>query len=202
MAAQAELAHKAPDVRGAILDATRECILETGYAGLSTRAITERAGVPLSQLHYHFGSKQGLVLATLHRENTRRLERQASMYRNAEPLWKQWERACDYLEQDLRSGYVRVLQEMTVIGWSNEEVASAVREDLHGWFELLSGVAERFARRHGPLDPFRPEEIAALVGLAFLGAESMLLLGVPESQLPCRTALRRVGELIRAVETR
>ena len=32
-------------------------------AGLSTRDVAAAAGVPLSQIHYHFGSKQSLVLA-------------------------------------------------------------------------------------------------------------------------------------------
>ena len=51
-------------------------LLADGYAGLSTRKVAEEAGVPLSQLHYHFGSKQGLILALLEEENQRRLERQ------------------------------------------------------------------------------------------------------------------------------
>ena len=40
-------------------------LLADGYAGLSTRKVAEEAGVPLSQLHYHFGSKGGLILALL-----------------------------------------------------------------------------------------------------------------------------------------
>lgn len=201
MSATAEQIERNGDARDDILEATRQCILETGFSQLSTRRITERAGVPLSQLHYHFGSKHGLVLAVLQRENERLLGRQTAMYEDSRPLWKQWEQACDYLEEDLESGYVRVLQEMTAAGWSNEEIADAVREDLGGWFRLLTSVAERFIAEHGPVGPFRAKEIAALVGLAFLGAESMLLLGVPETVLPCRAALRRVGDLIRAVET-
>lgn len=200
MNAQAEHADKT-DVRDAILDAARQCIVETGYANLSTRMITERAGVPLSQLHYHFGSKHGLMLAALHRENERRLQRQTEMYDADQPLWKQWEKACDYLEEDLASGYVRVLQEMTAVGWSNEDVAAAVRADLEGWFRLLTGVTGRLAAGGGKLGPFEPVEIGTLVGLAFLGAETMILLGVTEEQMPCRAALRRVGELIRAAES-
>lgn len=193
-------AQKPRDARDAILDAARECVLDTGYAGVSTRMITDRAGVPLSQLHYHFGSKHGLMLAALRRENERRLERQTMMFDGEQPLWKQWELACDYLEDDLDSGYVRVLQEMTAVGWSNEEVAAAVREDLDGWFRLLTGVAERFGKEHHELGPFQPAEVAALAGMAFLGAESLILLGVPESQIPCRAALRRVGTLFRSIE--
>lgn len=201
MATTARELERGQDVRDAILDATRHCLLETGYAQLSTRRITERAGVALSQLHYHFGSKHGLVLALLRRENDRLLSRQGGMYDDPRPLWQQWEQACDYLEEDLESGYVRVLQEMTAAGWSNEEIANAVRSDLRGWFDLLTAVTEQLVARYGPLGNFRAKEIATLVGLAFLGAESMLLLGVPETEMPCRAALRRVGELIRALES-
>jgi AcrR family transcriptional regulator len=191
---------RSADARNAILDAARDCILESGYAQLSTRRITERAGVPLSQLHYHFGSKHGLMLAALERENERGLQRQTALYDGDQPLWKQWDQACDFLEGDLDSGYVRVLQEMTAVGWSNAEVAAAVRADLEGWFRLLTGVAARLADRHGKLGPFEPEHVATLVSLAFFGAETMILLGVPEAQLPCRASLRRVGALIRAAE--
>ena len=43
----------------AILDAACDCLLADGYAGLSTRKVAQLAGVPLSQVHYHFGSKGG-----------------------------------------------------------------------------------------------------------------------------------------------
>ena len=68
------------DTRDAILGAARARLLADGYANLSTRAVAEAAGVPLSQIHYHFGSKQQLILAVLAAENERLLERQARMY--------------------------------------------------------------------------------------------------------------------------
>jgi AcrR family transcriptional regulator len=183
-----------------ILAAAKRSLLESGYAALSTRAIADQAAVPLSQIHYHFGSKRQLVLALLAAENEERLDRQTSMYGADQPLWKQWEQACDYLEDDLASGYVRVLQEMTAAGWSDEAVAAAVRRYLRGWFRLLTGITRRFAANAGGLGPFQAEEVATLVGIAFLGAETMILLGVPEDEIPNRAALRKVGALIRAVE--
>ncbi len=183
-----------------ILDAARRSLLSVGYGGLSTRQIAEDAGVPLSQIHYHFGSKRQLILALLDRENARLLERQTRLFRDEVPLWKQWEQACDFLEDDLASGYVRVLQEMMAAGWSDPEVALAVRRDLRGWYELLTDVAERALDRLGALGPFTPAEAAALVGNAFLGSEALILLGVDERQVPSRAALRRVAELIRATE--
>ena len=120
------------------------------------------------------------------------------MYAGPEPLWVQWERACDFLEDDLESGYVRILQEMIAAGWSDPEVAAAVREQLGGWFRLLAEVAEREDERVGGLGPFTPAEVAALMGLPFLGAEATILLGFSEAEMPTRSALRKIGVVIRA----
>jgi AcrR family transcriptional regulator len=156
--------------------------------------------VPLSQIHYHFGSKQNLLLEVLEEENRKLLERQTLMYQSELPLWKQWEQACDYLEEDLDSGYVRVLQEMMAAGYSDVDIAAKVRQDLRGWFELLTRVAERAEQQLGGLGPFTPREIAALAGLPFLGAEAIILLDMSEEALPSRSALRKVAEVLRALE--
>jgi AcrR family transcriptional regulator len=66
----ADAAAPMAETRTLILDAAaRSRLLADGHAGLSTRKVAEEAGVPLSQLHYHFGSKQGLVLALFEEEN-------------------------------------------------------------------------------------------------------------------------------------
>ena len=124
------------------------------------------------------------ILALFEEENQRRLDRQRSMYAQDLPLWQRYERACDFLEDDLDSGYVRVLQEMIAAGWSNPEISDAARRLLTGWHVLLTEVAREAERRHGPLGPFTAEEVATLVGTCFVGAE----------------ALRRIGVLIRQLE--
>jgi AcrR family transcriptional regulator len=188
------------DTRGAILEAARRTLLDDGHGGLSTRKVAQTAGVPLSQLHYHFGSKQGLYLAVLDEENRRRLERQERMYTADRPLWQRYEQACDYLEDDLDSDYVRILQEMIAAGWVNADIGDAVRELLRGWFDLLVGVASDAEARHGPLGPFTAEEAATLIGTVFIGAESLILLGFDRRVLPIRSALRRIGVIIRRLE--
>ena len=167
------------DTRQRILAAAKDALLDAGYAKLSTRGIAEMAGVPLSQIHYHFGSKQNLMLALLDMENQLRLGRQAAMYKSNLPLWKQWQQACDFFDDDLESGYVR---------------------ELRGWFDLLAEVAQRAAERFGSAGPFTPAELAALAGLPFLGAEAVILLGLDESKIAARSALRKIGELLRALE--
>lgn len=184
-----------------ILDATRECILAGGYAGLSTRRVAETAGVSLSQIHYHFGSKRDLILALLGLETAQLLDRQTAMFATTERLSVRWDRACDFLDADLESGYVRILQEMIAAGWSDPVIAAAVRDVLHGWFDVLAEVARREQARGMRLGSLTPEEVAALMGLPFMGAEAALLLGMTERDLPLRSALRRVGDLLRSIET-
>jgi AcrR family transcriptional regulator len=188
------------DTRRRIIDAARVRLLADGYAGLSTRKVAEEAGVPLSQLHYHFGSKGGLIIALFEMENEQRLARQTRMYAEDRPLWQRYEQACDFLEDDLESGYVRVLQELVAAGWSNAEIGAAVRELLGGWIALLAEVAREAERRHGPLGPFTAEELATLIASAFFGSEALLLLGFDRDALPIRSALRRIGVLIRERE--
>jgi AcrR family transcriptional regulator len=188
------------DTARSILHAAKESLLDAGLNGLSTRSIAEAAGVPLSQIHYHFGSKQRLVLAVLEAENERLLERQQQMFESELPLWKQWEQACDFLDDDLESGYVRVLHEMIAAGWSDPEIAAVVWKQLSGWQDLLVGVARRAAAKLGGLGPFTPEEIGVLAGVPFIGAEAFLLMGVQEREYPARSALRKVGAIIRTME--
>jgi AcrR family transcriptional regulator len=186
--------------RVSILAAARDRLLADGYAGLSTGRVAEAAEVPLSQIHYHFGSKQQLILEVLAAENARLLDRQRGLFAGDAPLWQQWEQACAYLDDDLRSGYVRVLNELVAAAWSDPELAAAVRELIGGWFGLLGDVARRVAEQRVGLGPFTPDEIGALMGLPFVGAEPMLLLGFDDEALPARSALRKIGTVIRLFE--
>lgn len=194
---------KVEATRAAIIEAAGSVLRTMGYAGLSTRAVAAAAGIPLSQIHYHFGSRRGLMVALFEHQNSRLLERQHRMFKDpALTLSKQWDMACDYLEEDLASGYVRVLQELWAAGWSDPEIARVVREGIKGWSSILQAVAERAFARLGPLGPFTPQDIAALIVCAFIGAEAHILLGIDERDLPARGSLRRVGDAIRLLESR
>jgi AcrR family transcriptional regulator len=195
------MAEKMPGggTRALILEAGRRQLLAAGFAGMSTRKVAQEAGVLVSQLNYHFGSKQGLILTLLEDENRRRLARQTAMYAEDMPLWKRYEQACDFLEDDLESGYVRVLQEMIAAGWTDPQIGEQVRGLLRGWIGLVTEVAREAERRHG-LGPFTAEEVGALISTIFMGSEALLLLGFDRQELPIRVALRRIGALIRELD--
>jgi AcrR family transcriptional regulator len=192
---------KKPETSTTLLEAAKKVLRQNGYAGLSTRDVAAAAGVPLSQIHYHFGSKQGLVLALFEYLNEQLLDRQNALAHDATlKLSEQWDRACDYLDDDIASGYVRVLQELIAASWADPGVAKVVRVAIMGWVDLITEVARKAERELGSLGPFSPEEMAALIANAFIGAESHYLLGFEKKGVPVRDALRRVGDLIRIAE--
>jgi AcrR family transcriptional regulator len=189
------------DTRTAVLEAAKKVLRQSGYSKLSTRDVAAAAGVPLSQIHYHFGSKQGMVLALFEYLNAQLLDRQTSLFGDATlKLSAQWDRACDYLDEDIDSGYVRVLQELIAASWADAAIAKVVRAGLTGWSDVIRGLARRAALELGGLGPFSSEEVAALIGNAFIGAESICLLGLEKKGIPARQSLRRFGDLIRMRE--
>jgi AcrR family transcriptional regulator len=184
-----------------LIEAAKAVLRKNGYASLSTRDVATAAGVPLSQIHYHFGSKQGMMLALFEYLNAQLLDRQTTMFAESTlSLSARWDRACDYLDEDIASGYVHVLQELMAAGWSDPNVAKVIRAGLLSWYQLIRDVVRDAADKFGGLGPFTPEEIAALVSNAFMGAESLYLLGFEKKGAPVRRALRRVGDLIRIAE--
>ncbi|MDK1019765.1 MAG: TetR/AcrR family transcriptional regulator [Actinomycetota bacterium] len=183
-----------------ILEAARSCLLADGYSALTTRSVAESAGVPLSQIHYHFGSKDEMILELLRAENDKLLERQAEMFGRDLPLWKRWDIACDYLDEDLASGYVRVLQEMMAAGWSSDVIGKEVAGMLRGWNEVLTGLVDEAYEAGLAFGGLRVQDVVLLTSCAFLGAESMILLGLDDEEMPLRRALRRVGGMIKGVE--
>ena len=188
------------DTGDRILEAARECLLADGYAALSTRKVAVQAGVPLSQIHYHFGSKDLLILAILRSENESLLARQSEMFARDLPLWKRWDLACDFLDEDLKSGYVRVLHEMMAAGWSSDVVGGDVRSMLLGWNRVLREPVERAEADGMSFAPLSSEGLVALTAAVFLGAESMILLGLEDETVPLRDGLRQIGQLIRGLE--
>ena len=187
--------------RTLVLEAAKKVLRQSGYSKLSTRDVAEAAGVPLSQIHYHFGSKQGMVLALFEYLNAQLLDRQTSLFADdTVKLSEQWDRACDYLDEDIASGYVRILQELVAASWADAAISKVVRAGLLGWDEILKRLARRAEHELGGLGPFSAEEVATLIGNAFIGAESTYLLGLEKKGMPIRQALRRFGDLIRLRE--
>lgn len=183
-----------------IADAAREILLERGHAGTSTRAVAERAGVGLSLVHYHFGGRQGLLIEVLERENVLLLERQRKLYAAPGPLAEKWRVACDLLDEDVGSGYVRVLWELWAAGLADEALAAGWRSVTAEWRALLESVFETWADELELELPLAPRALATMVANVFQGIEVELLAGVTEREAPHREVLDALGALIERAE--
>jgi len=188
--------------RRRIVDAARDVLLERGHAAASTRAVADEAGVRLSLVHYHFGGKQGLLLEVLQRENELLLQRQQRLYADPGPLADKWRVACDFLDEDVRSGYVRVLWELWAAGLADEELAAGWRAAMAGWRSLLESVFTSWSRDIGLELPLSPRAVATLIGNLFEGIEIELLAGVPPEEAPHREVLDAIGVLIERAEAK
>ncbi len=151
----------------------------------------------MSQIRYHFGSKDGMLLALYEYMNEQLLERQTSMFADPDTSFgEKWQLACDFLDTDLESGYVRVFQELMAAGWSNPEIGDAIREGLTSWFNLLAQQADELIAEHDISNRFSSSELAALIGAVFMGAEAAILLNLEDKGIPYRQALRRFGRFL------
>ena len=168
----------ATDTSTQIMEAARSCLLADGYANLSTRKVADQAGVPLSQIHYHFGGKQGMVLALLDHENRRLVEPAATDVRRA-----------DAAVEALRAG-VRFPRRRPRIrlrpGAAGDDRRRLVRRRGGAAGARACCRAGSTSSRRSPARPrcgsarsarFTAADLAGLVGLSFLGGETVILLG-------------------------
>jgi len=183
-----------------LLAAAGDLLREEGYAATSTRAVAERAGTRLSLVHYHFGSKRGLLVAVLEDLTDRLLRRQRALFNDNRPFADQWRSACAYLREDIDSGYVRILWELWAAGLADPELAERWRATQRGWRELIEARLVDLQTKSGVELPMPPRALATLIGNLFEGAEAEILAGVPEDEAPHLEALEACGELIASAE--
>jgi AcrR family transcriptional regulator len=186
--------------RAAILEAARRRLVEQGYANLNVRDIARDAGVNHALIGYHFRGKQQLVLAVLDEANARLLERQSRMYDEAAPASQKWQQACAFYEEDLRSGFVKLLMELMGASFHDEALRAEFTPRMLAWHQLVESAVEQFIRESGLKLPVSARAISAWVGWFWTGLEASMALGIPEHQGRQREALEAVAALLRQAE--
>jgi AcrR family transcriptional regulator len=121
----------------ALLDAAERLLIETGYAGLTTRRVAAEAGVNHGLVHYYFGSMEELLLQVLERFTDRLIERQAAMYEADVPFLDKWRTAMRWLEEDIQAGYPKVWWELQAMAWNHPEMRERLMKVDAEWRGLL-----------------------------------------------------------------
>jgi AcrR family transcriptional regulator len=121
----------------ALLDAAERLLIETGYAGLTTRKVAAEAAVNHGLVHYYFGSMEELLLQVLERFTGRLIDRQTAMYEADAPFLEKWRTAMRWLDEDVKSGYPKVWWELQAMAWNHPEMHERLVQVDGVWRQLL-----------------------------------------------------------------
>lgn len=186
--------------RDLILAAAKRRLVEQGYAHLSVREIAADAGVNHALIGYHFQGKQQLVLAVLDEANTRLLERQRRMYDAQASAARKWEQACEFYEEDLASGFVKLLMELMGASFHDEALRREFTPRLLAWKDLIEKAVEEFIDERRLQLPVSPRAISAWITWFWVGIEASMALGIEEKDGAQREALDAMTRLLLQAE--
>lgn len=184
------------DTKTRILAAAYDRIARDGYARLSIREIAKDAGVNHALINYHFKTKDRLVLAVLDEANRRLLARQKAMYGGPMTTAQKWEQACRFYEEDLRSGFVRLMVELFAASFSNPALKAEVRLRWLAWRRIVDEAVRDALATYRLESPASAEAIGAWIGTFWTGMELEMMLGIEESAGHHREALKAMHELL------
>jgi AcrR family transcriptional regulator len=153
----------------AFLDAAERLLVETGHAGLTTRAVASEAGANHGLVHYYFGSMENLLGRVLERFTERLIARQRAMYAAGDvPFIEKWRAAMRYLDAD--RSYQKVWYELQALAWSRPELRERVAQVNAEWRAVLSEALAEPRERYGIEMP-----LEALVSLVITFNEGIIL---------------------------
>lgn len=189
------------ETKARILEAAFQRLAREGYASLSVREIARDAGVNFALINYHFESKDKLVIAVLDEANRRLLERQARMYQSRASVADKWAQARRFYENDLASGFVRVLMELYAASMSNEALRAEFQPRMNAWFEVVAQAVRDAVDLHRLELPVPAEVIACWISNFWMGMELATLTGTGSPALH-RQALDAFEALLRRLDAR
>jgi len=115
--------------RTAILDAAGRCLVDDGYAGLTTRRIAERANVAQSTLMHHFPTREALVVEAVSHLALRLADtaiEQIDLSAVRDPAGR--EAVLDHVWRVFTSPESLAAAQLWFAAWSEPELAAALRD--------------------------------------------------------------------------
>jgi AcrR family transcriptional regulator len=158
MAAPAKTSSRSA-AEGALLDAAERLLVDVGYAGITTRALAEEAGVNHGLVHYYFGSNENLLVRALERFTAGLIDRQRELYAADMPFVEKWRTAMRYLVSEDET-YEKIWLELQALAWNNPDLRDRLARVNAEWRAVLT---EAFAEPHRELGIDMP--LDALVSL-------------------------------------
>jgi AcrR family transcriptional regulator len=121
----------------AFMDAAEHLLFEVGYAGVTTRAVAEAAGVNHGLVHYYFGSMEELLTQTLERFVDQLAEALESLYDDPDLTFAdKWRLGSQFWVEEPTSRFPKILLELLAMGWNMPSLQPRIAE-VHARFRAI-----------------------------------------------------------------
>ena len=190
------------NTREAILEATFQRVASDGYSQLNIREIAREAGVNHALINYHFRNKQQLVLEVLDQANQRLLARQQEMYAQPDTVSGKWRKACEFYEEDVRSGFIKLMMELMAASFSDPVLRAGYLPRFLAWRRIVDAATRDAMAEHGIDVPISAQAISTMIGCFWIGMEAEMALGVTEADGHHQQALGAMLSLLELLEKR
>ena len=188
--------------REAILEATFQRVASDGYSRLNIREIAREAGVNHALINYHFRNKQQLVLEVLDQANHRLLVRQQEMYAQPDTVSGKWRKACEFYEEDVRSGFIKLMMELMAASFSDPVLRAGYLPRFLARRRVVDAAAQDAIAEHSLDLPISAQAISTMIGCFWIGMEAEMALGVTEADGHHQQALGAMLSLLELLEMR
>jgi AcrR family transcriptional regulator len=162
-----------------LLDATERLLIREGIMALTTRRLAEEAGVNHGLVHYSFSSMGDVAVRTAQRATARLIQRQREMYEGPGTFLDKWRIAMGFLEEDLRTGYPKLVFELAAMAWNDPSLAVALKDMNDQWRAVLTDAVRAALDEYGLSEADYPiDAVVTLIVTFNMGLEVERLGGV------------------------
>ena len=121
----------------ALMDAAEDLLYEVGYAGVTTRAVAEAAGVNHGLVHYYFGSMEELLTQTLARFVEQLAQALEGLYVDPTLTFaEKWRLGSQFWVNEPTSRFPKILLELLAMGWNMPVLRTRLTE-VHARFRTI-----------------------------------------------------------------
>jgi len=121
----------------ALMDAAEHLLHEVGYAGVTTRAVAEAAGVNHGLVHYYFGSMEELLTQTLARFAEQLAQALEALYADPNLTFaEKWRLGSQFWVTEPTSRFPKILLELLAMGWNMPVLRTRLTE-VHARFRTI-----------------------------------------------------------------
>ncbi len=119
------------------MDAAERLLYEVGYAGVTTRAVAEAAGVNHGLVHYYFGSMEDLLTQTLERFVEELALALEALYADPNLTFaEKWRLGSQFWVNEPTSRFPKILLELLAMGWNMPDLRTQLTE-VHARFRAI-----------------------------------------------------------------